>query len=251
MLTRPGMAQIGPGLFSRIALARCGGAPDGRAEATLLRSARRPRPPEPGDYPIPAAPVARPCGAIGDQSARLRGELGQLHLNPEHAQNASNCVGCAVSHVTDLLLETSVGAMVSRLSNKMQLPCGVNLVGPTRHDTRWQARQDDNRFTAQDFKLDYELQQAICPAGKTRQLWTPAIDIRGNPMIQIKFAQCACPVQLQCTCANPPRRTVTVHPEAQQSPASRPSTRRNRSLRQTVCLARWHRRDALQWRAQL
>jgi len=37
-------------------------------------------------------------------------------------------------------------------------------------------------------------------------------------MIQIKFAKrdCrACPVQLQCTHANPARRTVTVRPEAQ------------------------------------
>jgi hypothetical protein len=44
------------------------------------------------------------------------------------------------------------------------------------------------------------------------------IDIRGNPMIQIKFSKrdCrACSVQLQCTRANPPRRTVTVRPEAQ------------------------------------
>jgi hypothetical protein len=34
-------------------------------------------------------------------------------------------------------------------------------------------------------------------------------------MIQIKFAKRACPVQLQCTRANPPRRTVTVRPEVQ------------------------------------
>jgi hypothetical protein len=92
---------------------------------------------------------------------------------------------------------------------------GVNLVGLTRHDTAWQAHQEGNGFTAQDFKLDWEHQQATCPAGKDSQLWTPALDTHGNPMIQIKFAKRACPVQLQCTRANPPRRTVTVRPEVQ------------------------------------
>lgn len=95
---------------------------------------------------------------------------------------------------------------------------GVNLVGPTRQDTGWQARQEGNGFTAQDFTLDWEHEQATCPAGKTSQFWAPGIDNHGNPMIQIKFAKrdCrACSVQLQCTRANPPRRTVTVRPEAQ------------------------------------
>ena len=59
-----------------------------------------------------------------------------------------------------------------------QQDSGVNLVGPTRHETGWQARQDGNGFTAQDFKLDWEHPQATCSAGKTNQLWTPAIDIR-------------------------------------------------------------------------
>ena len=52
---------------------------------------------------------------------------------------------------------------------------GVNLVGPTRHDTGWQARQDGNGFTAQDFTLDWEHQQATCPAGKRVNSGHPAL----------------------------------------------------------------------------
>ena len=117
---------------------------------------------------------------------------------------------------TDHIVDTAY--LDAELRVTRQQDYGVNLVGPTRHDTGWPARQEGNGFTARDFKVDGEQQQATCPAGKTSQLWTPAIDIRGNPMIQIKFAKrdCrACPVQLQCTRANPPRRTVTMRPEAQ------------------------------------
>ena len=94
----------------------------------------------------------------------------------------------------------------------------VNLVGPTMHDTGWQARQPNPSFTSKDFQIDWARQQATCPAGKTSQFWTPATDTRGNPIIQIKFAkrECrACLLQPQCTHANPPRRTITVRPEAQ------------------------------------
>lgn len=120
---------------------------------------------------------------------------------------------------------------------------GVNLVGPTRQDTGWQARQDGNGFTAQDFKLDWEHQQATCPTRKTSQFWIPGIDIRGNPMIQIKFSKrdCrACPVQLQCTRANPPRRTVTVRLEAQHQALQAARAREKTETCQTKCQARWH-----------
>jgi hypothetical protein len=48
---------------------------------------------------------------------------------------------------------------------------GVALVGPTPRDHQWQARTD-GAFTLQDFRLDRDLEVAICPAGHTSQSWT-------------------------------------------------------------------------------
>jgi transposase len=96
---------------------------------------------------------------------------------------------------------------------------GVNLVGPTRRDTGWQARQGGHGFAATDFQVDWDKQQAICPAGNRSRFWTPAADVHGTAVIQIKFAKrdCrACPTQTQCTHSDPPRRTVTVRPRDHQ-----------------------------------
>jgi transposase len=95
---------------------------------------------------------------------------------------------------------------------------GVNLVGPTRHDTGWQTREGQG-FGLSAFQIDWVQQKATCPAGKTSHLWYPTTDIHQRSVIQIKFAKgdCrACLLQTQCTRATPPRRTLTVLPEAQQ-----------------------------------
>jgi transposase len=88
----------------------------------------------------------------------------------------------------------------------------IDLVGPTRADTGWQARTGEG-FTVRDFSLDWDAQQAICPAGHTSLHWLPAVSSRGKPIIQIKFSKhdCRhCTFQVQCTRSNPPRRTIAV-----------------------------------------
>jgi len=40
---------------------------------------------------------------------------------------------------------------------------GVDLVGPTRPDSHWQARANAG-FAAQDFRVDFDAQEATCPA---------------------------------------------------------------------------------------
>lgn len=108
------------------------------------------------------------------------------------------------------------GYVTAELLATSQEDYAVDLVGPTREDTGWQARQGEG-FAAQDFTIDWENQQAICPAGKKSLHWFPAINNKGKPIIQIKFSKrdCrVCAVQPQCTRANPPRRSVTVLPEA-------------------------------------
>jgi transposase len=94
---------------------------------------------------------------------------------------------------------------------------GIDLFGPTRPDTGWQA-SENNGFTSRDFIIDWDHHYALCPAGKTSLHWLPALNNHGTPVIQIKFSKrdCRlCAVQPQCTRAHPPRRTLAVYPQAE------------------------------------
>jgi transposase len=98
---------------------------------------------------------------------------------------------------------------------------GVDLVGPTRPDVKWQARAGQG-FAAEDFRVDWEQRRAICPAGRASSSWTPAVDNRKNPVIKIKFSEtdcAACPGRARCISPQAkrkyPRRSLTIRPEAQ------------------------------------
>ena len=96
---------------------------------------------------------------------------------------------------------------------------GIALIGPTRSDNHWQAKEGTG-FAAREFELDWEQQHAICPEGKASVSWTPAIDRFKNDVIKIKFGtkDCqACPSCSKCTRSTPPRRTITVRPQAQHA----------------------------------
>jgi transposase len=118
---------------------------------------------------------------------------------------------------TDHLVDTAY--LDAELLVNSQTTFGVNLVGPTRVDTGWQARQAEGGFAAENFAVDWERQQATCPGGKTSQFWLPAKDTRGNDTIHIRFSKkdCGvCPLHSQCTRSQPPHRTITVRPQPQQ-----------------------------------
>jgi transposase len=94
---------------------------------------------------------------------------------------------------------------------------GVDVCGPTRGDDHQQA-QAGAGFDAQQFRIDWQAQQAICPAGCRSISWTPAVDKRLNDVIKIKFSKrdCgACAYQIHCTDSGPPRRTLTIRPQDQ------------------------------------
>jgi transposase len=96
---------------------------------------------------------------------------------------------------------------------------GVDLLGPTRKDYHWQA-QAGQGFDAQRFAIDWDREQATCPAGCTSISWTPAIDKRRNHVIKIKFStkDCGpCPHRADCIRSRKtsPRRTITVRPHEQ------------------------------------
>lgn len=114
-------------------------------------------------------------------------------------------------HVAD------TGYVNSKLFVSSQQTYGVELIGPTRGDNHWQAK-DGEGFAARDFMINWEQQCAICPEGKTSNSWTPAIDKFKNEVIKIKFAttDCqVCPSCDKCTRSTPPRRTITIRPKAQ------------------------------------
>jgi transposase len=114
-------------------------------------------------------------------------------------------------HVAD------TGYVNSTLFVSSQTSYGIELIGPTRGDNHWQAK-DGEGFAARDFKIDWDQQQAICPMGKPSNSWTPAIDKLKNQVIKIKFAMTdcqVCPSCEKCTRSTPPRRTITLRPQAQ------------------------------------
>ena len=96
---------------------------------------------------------------------------------------------------------------------------GIDLLGPTRHDQRWQARAAEG-FGVEHFAVDWERECATCPGGKTSLEWVPRVDVRGNANIYIRFspADCGpCPLRAQCTRsqAKYPRRSIAIRPREQ------------------------------------
>lgn len=94
----------------------------------------------------------------------------------------------------------------------------IDLLGPTRRDYHWQAREQTG-FAVEHFRIDWARQEATCPEGHTSVSWTPAVDNRANPVIKIKFStrDCrCCPCRELCTRsqAKRPRRTLTVRTDA-------------------------------------
>jgi transposase len=96
---------------------------------------------------------------------------------------------------------------------------GVDLLGPTRLDYHWQAREGAG-FDVQQFQIDWDRQHARCPAGKTSISWTPAMDNRGHAVIKVKFSstdcrRCAHIAQCIRSQKRYPRRTLTIRPQPQ------------------------------------
>jgi transposase len=88
----------------------------------------------------------------------------------------------------DLLPDIHVadtGYVNSTLFVSSQTTYGIDLIGPTRGDNHWQAK-DGAGFAARDFTIDWEQHQAICPMGNPSNSWTPAIDRFKNEVIKIK-----------------------------------------------------------------
>jgi transposase len=109
------------------------------------------------------------------------------------------------------------GVLDAELLVESQAHDGVDLLGPTRLDDHWQAREGAG-FDAQHFPIDWEREPATCPVGKTSTGWTPAVDNRGHAGIKVKVSTKDC---RRCAKLSPcvraqkryPRRTLTIRPQ--------------------------------------
>jgi transposase len=93
----------------------------------------------------------------------------------------------------------------------------IDVVGPAFGSYSRQ-RLTGQGYDLRAFVINWAAQQARCPQGQTSVKWTPGHDMRGGPVVRIRFdtATCrACPVRPACTWAKEAPRQLTVRPQAQ------------------------------------
>jgi transposase len=94
---------------------------------------------------------------------------------------------------------------------------GVEVIGPIRVNTSWQAQTAEG-FDVSCFSIDWEQQSVTCPNGESSQLWSESKDSSGNPRIYVRFAKAscqACPLRASCTRSKSGPRTLTFKPKAE------------------------------------
>ncbi len=91
----------------------------------------------------------------------------------------------------------------------------IDLCGPPRSDSAWQARAATG-FAAADFHFDWDREQARCPSGELSSSWHNTTDRYGKEQVKIKFAVTTCrPCQQREQCTKIDRRILTIQPEAE------------------------------------
>lgn len=94
---------------------------------------------------------------------------------------------------------------------------GIDLVAPVLPDSSWQA-QTPGGFAANQFEIDWQHQQAVCPAGESSTSWTAETDTHGNPTVMVSFPYSSCRDcghKALCSRAQKHGRTLTLRPQAQ------------------------------------
>ena len=100
---------------------------------------------------------------------------------------------------------------------KGQSDYGVDLLGPVRLDTSWQARAGQG-FDVSHFVIDWEQCVAICPRGYASQRWTLDRKSNESQVIRVDFAPsdcCPCPSRSLCTRSKKYGRSLTILPKEQ------------------------------------
>lgn len=101
------------------------------------------------------------------------------------------------------------GFLSAELCVQSQQAWQIELLGPLRPDSSWQARAAQG-FAGAHFQVDWAAQRVTCPQGQLSCDWSPR-QSRGHPSIQVRFAEAdcaACACRAQCTQAQGAR---TLH----------------------------------------
>jgi transposase len=91
---------------------------------------------------------------------------------------------------------------------------GIDLFGPTRPDTSWQAQSKDGLDMMQ-FAVDWEAQSVTCPADQRSVVWAEGLSQYGTPVIRVHFSPAACPAcELRQRCTRGLKRGLTLRLQA-------------------------------------
>ncbi len=88
---------------------------------------------------------------------------------------------------------------------------GIELIGPVRPDTSWQAKAGEG-YDISAFQIDWDAQAVTCPQGHKSVDWIPGQDRWGTGVVHIGFARrtcLACPTRSLCTRAKTAPREMT------------------------------------------
>jgi transposase len=90
----------------------------------------------------------------------------------------------------------------------------IDLCGPMRPDTSWQARQQTG-YDIAHFVVDWQAETVTCPQGHISHIWSPTTSQAGEPSIAVRFHPDACgpcPVRQLCTKALTGPRGLHLQP---------------------------------------
>lgn len=90
---------------------------------------------------------------------------------------------------------------------------GIEVLGPMRQDSSWQAKAGQG-FDVTGFTIDWDEQAVRCPRGKTSIHWSPWRTKAGEAAIHVEFSKtdCTpCPTRDHCTRAKREPRQLTLH----------------------------------------
>jgi transposase len=102
------------------------------------------------------------------------------------------------------------GYLSARQLVQAQRDFGLDLVGPARVDTSWQAKAGKG-FAMEAFSIDWDAQRVTCPIGVHSSSWSPATEA-GTAVVKVKFSatDCqACPHRSDCAGPTVTRRIIT------------------------------------------
>jgi transposase len=91
---------------------------------------------------------------------------------------------------------------------------GVDLFGPTRPDTSWQAQSEEGLDRLQ-FAVDWEARSVTCPADQRSVVWAEGLSQEGTPVIRVHFSPAACRIcERRSRCTRGLKRGLTLRLQA-------------------------------------